>query len=402
MASVSPARGRWSWIGIIALGLAAALVLALVCLAVLQGLGNTSGPERGYGGTHGASINGTGTLAELLKSRGHEVRSAWRLTPELSTWADAIVRFAAVPGPPGENEADWYEEWLSDRPDRALVYVVRDFDAEAEYWSLAVQRLGEAGDQERRMLAEANRDKAGGWASRLPRKEETPADPETWFAVGKPASPPRTCKTLGGPWAEDIDPEAAALVVHEPLKPTQEVVLLTGDGDVLAMEWEVDRGSRVLAIANGSFLLNLPLVNRARRPLAEAVLEWIGDEARRVAFVEGSFPLEEAESPPTLIDLIRQIKTFRWVAIHLSLLGVLACLARAPRLGRPRPDPPSDADRPAAHAEALGTLLQRTRGAAAAKELLETYRRWRFARTPHEGTRATGEARPQQQPASAP
>ena len=62
---------------------------------------------------------------------------------------------------------------------------------------------------------------------------------------------------------------SAALTVHEPLKAGENEVLLTGDGEVLALEWEVGRGSRVLAIANGSFLLNLPLVNPARRPLAE-------------------------------------------------------------------------------------------------------------------------------------
>ena len=66
----------------------------------------------------------------------------------------------------------------------------------------------------------------------------------------------------------------------------------------------------------------------------------------------------DSEGPPTLIDLVVRIKTFRWVALHLGLFGLLACLARAPRLGRPSPDAPSDADRPAAHAEAVGALLR--------------------------------------------
>ena len=79
-----------------------------------------------------------------------------------------------------------------------------------------------------------------------------------------------------------------------------------------------------------------------------------------------------------------RIKTFRWVALHLGLFGLLACLARAPRLGRPSPDAPSDADRPAAHAEAVGALLERSRGAATARDLLETYRRWRFPRASQE------------------
>ena len=180
------------------------------------------------------------------------------------------------------------------------------------------------------------------------------------------------------------------LTVHEPLKAGHEYVLLTGDGDVLAMEWDFDNESRVLAIANGSFLLNLPLAIPARWPLAERVIDWIGDHPRHIAFVEGPMVLADAEETPTLFDLITRIKTFRWVAIHLGLFGLLACLARAPRLGRPTPEPPSGADRPAAHAEAVGALLERSRGTVTARELLETYRHWRFPRPPQDLSRPAG------------
>jgi hypothetical protein len=204
--------------------------------------------------------------------------------------------------------------------------------------------------------------------------------------VGRAAEPPRKCKKLAGPWAQDVDAAGAGLTVHEPLKAGDDYFLLHSDGDILAMEWKVESGSRVLAIANGSFLLNLPLVIAARRPLAARAVDWVGRSPRRVAFVAG--PLSSgAESPPTLIDLILQNKTFRWVAIHLELLGLLFCLARAPRLGRPIPEASSDADRPAAHAEAVGVLLERSRGLSTARDLLETYRRWRFPRTHQEPSR---------------
>ena len=64
---------------------------------------------------------------------------------------------------------------------------------------------------------------------------------------------------------------------------------------------------------------------------------------------------------PTFWDLLRRMPPLRWVAIQAGLAALLAALARAPRLGRPRPDPPSGADRPAEHALALGTLLARAR-----------------------------------------
>ena len=374
-----------------ALALAAALVLvlvlALVVVALARGSGNAHALESGYGSSMGSSVNGTGALVALLRNQGHEVRTAWRLTAELAGWADVIVRFAFAPGPPDREEAHWYDDWLESRPERAVVYVVRDYDAQEEYWNLVLDQLSSSPDEERRKQAESNRDRARNWVARLPAKEEKPAGPESWFAVGRAADPPRRCKTLGGPWAEDVDAASAALTVHEPLKAKSVEALLTGDGEVLALEREVARGSRVLAIANGSFLLNLPLVNPARRPLAQRVVEWIGKQHRRVAFVEGPLLLGESEVPPTLIELVARIKTFRWVALHLGLFGLLACLARAPRLGRPSPDAPSDADRPAAHAEAVGALLERSRGAAAARDLLETYRRWRFPRTSQEAGR---------------
>ena len=101
----------------------------------------------------------------------------------------------------------------------------------------------------------------------------------------------------------DIGKEANAFAswpTQERLLALKRIIPRARVEEVLALEWEVDRGSRVLAIANGSFLLNLPLVNPARRPLAGRVAEWIGAEPRRVAFVEGPLLLGESELPPAI------------------------------------------------------------------------------------------------------
>ena len=74
-----------------------------------------------------------------------------------------------------------------------------------------------------------------------------------------------------------------------------ETVLLKGDGEALVMEWTRFNASRVLVLANGSFLLNAALLNKARRPLAKHVVSWAVDDdgPLRVAFVEGRFVAEE-------------------------------------------------------------------------------------------------------------
>ncbi len=81
----------------------------------------------------------------MLRSEGHEVRTAIRLSDELAEWAEGIVRFAPYPGPPDREEAEWYEHWLADDANRWLVYVVRDFDAVAEYWKTVEDGLSDRG-----------------------------------------------------------------------------------------------------------------------------------------------------------------------------------------------------------------------------------------------------------------
>jgi hypothetical protein len=364
--------------------------LAALALAIGLSSGCTQGPDTTYGSSTGSSLNGTGTFAGLLRRQGHQVRSAYRLTDELAGWADVVVRFASLPGPPDREEADWYESWLESRTDRNLVYVVRDYDGEAEYWDMVIRQFTPATNPALRAEAEGRRDRASRWTSRLLEPTRNPPDASFWFAVDKPLAAPGTCKTLTGVWGRDIDPAEVRLPLHQPLASGQNHVLLAGDGHVLAIEWHIKDGGNVLILASGSFLLNLPLANPARRPLAEQTARWIGDRPRRIAFVNGSDPFGEPRGPASLIEWVTEDPTTCWVAVQLALFGLVACLARAPILGRPRPDPPADVDRPAAHAEAMGTLLERGRNSAAATELLAAYRRWRFPRAAHEPSQEPG------------
>lgn len=347
---------------------------AVGCLAFS---GCAQGPDTEYGSSRGMSLNGTSVFASMLRQRGHELRTAIRLSDELESWAQGIVRFAPYPGPPGRDEAEWYDSWLASDPDRWLIYVVRDFDAESEYWKDVRDGLSEATEPDRRADAEEKRVAAVDWVSKLPAKAKTAADSRRWFAVDTEWKPPRVCTKLGGSWAQEIDATAAALPLHEPLGPDGRVILLEGEGKAFVLDKSLIGDRRILVIANGSFLLNEAVVKAARRPLAEWVLEWPKSEHQRIAMVEGSNILAGAAAPPSLWDLLKRLPTLRWIAIQLGLAGLLAALARAPRLGRPRPDPASGADRPAAHAEAIGALLARSGAAREARDLLVRYRHWR-------------------------
>lgn len=343
------------------------------------------GVDTTYGRSRGTSINGTGALAELFRQQGHTVRVARRLNDTVGQQADTIVRFAPLPGLPDRDEAQWYHTWNTGAAGRRLIYILRDFDAESEYWAEALAHLPAGADPLMRSRMERQRDARQAWVADLPPPAKSPADPSQWFGLAPSPGSPVLCQKLSGPWAEGIDPGAAALTRHQAFQldeDASETVLLEGDGQPLVLEWQwYGAGSdAVLVVANGSFLLNEPLVHRARRPLAQRVLRWAGETPRRVVFVEGENPLAEGEHRPS-----RWPPPLDWIMPHLLAFGLVACLSRAVVLGRLRPEPPSGADRPAAHAEALGDLLSKTRDAEAARSLLESYRRWRHPTT-HLGT----------------
>jgi hypothetical protein len=353
-------------------------VTALGALAGLLLSGCSAELDASYGRSHGQSLNGTGVLAALFRAEGHDVRAALRLTNELSAWADVIVRFAPYPGPPARPEADWYHGWLNRAAGRRLIYVPRDFDAQPGYWSWVREHLSADASPRLRKHVEEQLRSAQDWPKFLHREPKEVASPQDWFEVTPAANATeQTCKTLEGPWAEGVDPARAALSRRRTLQVESETVLLRGDEKPLAIEWNRYNASAVLVVANGSLLLNAPLVNAARRPLALRVVDWAGEGPLRVAFVEGNSLLGEGPGPLSVFALLK-VPPFGWVAAQLFALGLAACLARAPRLGRPTPEPPSGEDRPSAHPEALGALLARTRQADAAHALLDAYRRWRF------------------------
>ena len=324
----------------------------------------------------GESVNGTGALAELFRQEGHNVRAAVRLTDDLGEWADVIVRFAPTPGPPARDEAEWYDEWLDRGRGTGLIYVPRDYDTQAEYWQGVLAAMPKTADASLRKRVEKRLEAAKTWSSRLPPKAKEPADADEWFAVETIAGIADDLQDARRPLGRGDRPGRASLTRHETLKVEAESVLLEGDGKTLAMEWHRANDARVLVVANGSFLLNAALVNRARRPLALRVARWAGDEPMHVAFVEGSFVLGDPPAQPSVFALLG-VPPFGWLAAQLLVLGLAVCLARAPRLGRPRPDPPSGEDRPVSHPEALGALWARTGAAEDARSALQTYRRWR-------------------------
>jgi hypothetical protein len=156
--------------------------------------------------------------------------------------------------------------------------------------------------------------------------------------------------------------------------------------------------SQILVAANGSFLLNLPLVNPQHRLLAGELIEQCEyREELQVAVLETGAQgapvyLEEPNPLPSYLKLLT-VWPLNVILLHALALGILVCFFFAPIFGRPidrriqtvvegRPifvsigsetTGPSDFGR---HIEALGELMSRTGDVQYAHARLQHYEQY--------------------------
>jgi hypothetical protein len=229
-----------------------------------------------------------------------------------------------------------------------------------------------------------------------------------WFTV-KTLSSPRRVTTLAGPWSAGVDPKKCNLRLHSAYQfsPTDEV-LLTDNRDTLAARrrfhtpdsWSAGvPPNQLIVVTNGSFLLNLQLINHEHRKLAAHLMSEL-PPASRIVFLEsdpGGPPIRESEPvarPPSGLAIF-SIWPLGGVLLHLAVLGVLFCFARLPIFGVPRDPPEGSLSDFGKHVNAFGELLHETHDRNYAQARIEQYRQAMHGA----GTASAKRAR---QPASAP
>ena len=119
-------------------------------------------------------------------------------------------------------------------------------------------------------------------------------------------------------------------------------------------------------------------MNHEHRKLAARLVNECGS-AGKVAFVESyaggppvldKEPADDASSPLAFMD----VWPLNAIIIHLTVLGIIFCLARSPIFGRPRELPPESSADFGKHVAALGDLLARTKDQQYALARLQQYR----------------------------
>jgi hypothetical protein len=298
----------------------------------------------------GPSVNGTGALAEMYETAGHRVADWKRLSPRVHTF-DTIVWAPDDFAVPTFEQREYLENWLAAKRGRTLVYIGRDYDAAPVYW----RRVQPGAPPEQvveisRRLAAAQAEYD---ADRAPLPKESYA---RWFTLHGEA-PRRDVRTLDGEWAtNDIDPSAAEISIAARLdmpqpsqKPQNEwkhpavhESLLSSEGDVLVarvtdnMWYE----SQIIVVTNGSFLLNLPLVNHEHRKLAAKLVEESGPPGK-VLFLESGkggpqISKKEANNKfPTGFEWLT-VWPVNAILLHILALGIVFIAANFAVFGRPR------------------------------------------------------------------
>jgi hypothetical protein len=307
------------------------------------------------------SVNGTAVLAEMFEQAGHRVTSWRALSPRLSEHADCIVWFPNDFEPPSVDVRDWLEEWLRDEPDRTLIYVGRDFDAASWYWA--------------KVQAEAPREQAAAVAAELEaartsfarRRSKMPESRDCdWFtADGKRR--PRKVRELSGDsqWLKDIDPARLEIELNGRIIPAPSAEVLLRSKDDMLVSREPFGRSQLIVVTNGSFLLNLPLVNHEHRKLAGKLIDQIGAPGRKVVFLESHAdgpPIHQqdpAAQMPSGLEILT-MPPVNWIFVHFAAVGILLCFSRWLIHGVPRQLPPDSTSDFGKHIRALAELLERS------------------------------------------
>lgn len=357
----------------------------------VKDIDSTYGKRRGAEG--GASVNGTAVLAGIFEEAGHEVVTKRYLSPGIHDH-NIIVWFPDDFGPPADDVQEFLEEWLYLGEGRTLIYVGRDYDAAITYWKKVqpntppdqavevTRRLAKARANHNRERSAITNDEGCRWFE--PRREGAKR------LVGNDS---KTSTELSGTWSGDRSIDYSALEIEirgrldalaapphgEAGSPLRSEVLLEAGDDVFVRritcgDW--DEG-QILVVTNGSFLLNLPLVEEEHRKLAGKLIAECGPPGK-AAFLESGpmgpmvFEEEPGENYPTGMEAFT-VWPISAILLHFAALGILYVFARAAIFGRPHELPPEAVSDFGRHIYALGELLARTQDRKYARERLAHY-----------------------------
>ena len=393
-------KGRYSlipflcWTSLVLLGATASTLAQEEDLDATYGQGNQS--EGRY------SINGTGVLAQMFEDRGHSVFYS-RVLGRPTRKADVIIWAPDNFHVPTDAEVAAIEQWLQERSGRTFIFIGRDYDATMDYW---IEVAKDATQEEQAMLILKLADVWG--AHQVKRMAIIDDEDCGWFKLNADNTV-RTIRSARSTsdWLDGISPGGLKMRLQSYFVESdkgrsssygryefdtqlfyQNIPLITR----VQNRSKFNRG-QIYVIANGSFLLNVPLVHREHRKLASKLIDRVGRE-KTICFLESEFNdwedvpvLENAPSaakPPSIVTIL-QTWPFGIILIHIIIIGIVYCFYRYPIFGRPKTkfevasviddsNEQQSVSNFGRHIRALGDLLRRGGNTTFAQHCLQMYR----------------------------
>ncbi|MFN0017845.1 MAG: hypothetical protein ACKVP0_06270 [Pirellulaceae bacterium] len=201
-------------------------------------------------------------------------------------------------------------------------------------------------------------------------------------------------KTKANPWLP-IPTTTVTTIDNPPIPEKFEPLLWSdenGDGNFQPQEAIVTRvkdsafgdkdnnnsNNQVIVVTNGSFVLNYPLVNHEHRKLAGKLIAECPPGAK-VAFIESR------NAEPTVLDKdpegaaggglfdVAHVWPLNAMVIHLTILGIIYCMAKSPIFGRAKELPGEATADFGRHVTALGQLMARSKDRVYAEQRIAQY-----------------------------
>ena len=174
--------------------------LILICLLLITtGCGQNEKFVSEYGKVSGnqgsVSVNGTSVLYEMFRQRGFKTKRSKKISPRIDRYG-TIVWIPNSFTPPSQDAINALEEWLESGFDRTLIYVGRDFSADADYFEHLLSQEN-VPDREKliRNLADAKIEQDLRIRRSFEDSENFACD---WFEME--IQPRRKAESVSGPW----------------------------------------------------------------------------------------------------------------------------------------------------------------------------------------------------------
>ncbi|PQO36705.1 DUF4350 domain-containing protein [Blastopirellula marina] len=377
------------------------LMVVVVASLLLTGCGQKSSYlPTAYGkraGSASASVNGTKVLSEMFRTAGYWVKSYSAVSPNLLR-NDVIVWVPnSYEGPTAEFR-EVIMRWLDEQDGRTFIYIGRDFDASIQYWDEVLGKVDPAQKLDamrQRSLAIEEFDELRNYTSK---------EADYYFYKTERDVPRRVARPLSGPWAKGVDASKTNIVLRTemfpatkdslyedyneqdedpaPVHTVEDVeVLLGSKGETIVARLGSEYSdSQLILVNNGSFLLNLPLVNPEHRKLAAKLINQCDQEyypPESVGFLETDYYVEIRQAD----DVAEGTSGWEWltkwplnlVGLQMAWWMIVLCFALYPIFGRPKQLPAAETADFKKHIDSVGDLLEATDDYAYAQLRLQQY-----------------------------